>query len=107
MSYPYKATFFARYPEYIPPTSEEDALTDPREKLKPACKEKCAKYTKLYDECVERVRARNEKINNGELDAEPGHCLGQHYELVSCVDNCVCFKAKISLFRFPRTYFGT
>lgn len=49
MAYPYKPTFFAKYPEYIPPTSEEDALVDPREKLKPPCIEKCAKFTKLYD----------------------------------------------------------
>ncbi|EAN31699.2 Ubiquinol-cytochrome C reductase hinge family protein [Theileria parva strain Muguga] len=89
MAYPYKPTFFAKYPEYIPPTSEEDALVDPREKLKPPCIEKCAKFTKLYDQCVDRVRVRNEKIKSGESDLEQGHCLGQHYELVSCVDTCV------------------
>ncbi|UKK02636.2 ubiquinol-cytochrome c reductase complex [Theileria orientalis] len=89
MAYPYRSRFFQKCPEYIPPTSEEDAQVDPRTKLKPPCEQKCTKYNKLYDECVERVTKRNELIQKGESDLELGHCLGQHYDLVSCVDNCV------------------
>ncbi|AFZ81220.1 ubiquinol-cytochrome c reductase hinge, putative [Theileria equi strain WA] len=87
MAYPYRPHFFLKCPDYIPPTSEEDAQIDPRVKLEPACNEKCKKYTKLYDECVERVTEYN-KHNAGSLSG-PGHCLGQHYDVVECVDKCL------------------
>lgn len=49
MAYPYRPKFLFKYPEYIPPTDEQDAQTDPRLKLEPECIKKCNKYTKLYD----------------------------------------------------------
>ncbi|EDO06170.1 Ubiquinol-cytochrome C reductase hinge family protein [Babesia bovis T2Bo] len=95
MAYPYRPKFFFKYPEYIPPTDEQDAQIDPREKLKPACEEKCKNFTKLYNECAERVKHRNEVYRKAAAEGRglevqgPGQCLGQHYDLVSCVDNCV------------------
>ncbi|GFE54533.1 ubiquinol-cytochrome C reductase hinge protein [Babesia ovis] len=95
MAYPYRPKFLFKYPDYIPPTDEQDAQVDPRDKLKPACQEKCKNFTKLYNECAERVRVRNEiyhqaaKEGRGLEVQPPGQCLGQHYDVVSCVDNCV------------------
>lgn len=95
MAYPYRPKFLFKYPEYIPPKDEQDAQVDPREKLEPECVKKCLKFTKLYDGCVDRVKHRNEvyaaaaKEGRGLEVAPPGQCLGQHYDLVHCVDTCV------------------
>ncbi|SIO73363.1 ubiquinol-cytochrome c reductase subunit 6 [Babesia microti strain RI] len=87
MSYPYKTQFFLKHPKYEPPLNDQDAQIDPKNKLEPKCLEKCSKYVKLYDSCAERVIAHPEQHLQ---------CLGQHYDIRYCVDNCV---AK-DLFRF-------
>lgn len=99
MSYPYKTQFFLKHPKYEPPLNDQDAQIDPKNKLEPKCLEKCSKYVKLYDvnstfiqSCAERVIAHPEQHLQ---------CLGQHYDIRYCVDNCV---SNVLSFRLQKIY---
>eukprot|EP00514_Thraustochytrium_sp_LLF1b_P004313 CAMPEP_0184508498 /NCGR_PEP_ID=MMETSP0198_2-20121128/793_1 /TAXON_ID=1112570 /ORGANISM="Thraustochytrium sp., Strain LLF1b" /LENGTH=65 /DNA_ID=CAMNT_0026898287 /DNA_START=170 /DNA_END=367 /DNA_ORIENTATION=- len=54
---------------------------DPREKFEEECKPKCINYLKEYEACVERVQQKGE-----------GHCTGQSFDYLHCLDKCVAPK---------------